>query len=46
LKMEWLICRAEDYLVAKNATSAAGIIISTVSAKERKRALCVQEGIR
>jgi hypothetical protein len=46
LKMGWLICRAGDYLVAKDATSAAGIITSTMSAKERKRVLCVQKGIR
>jgi hypothetical protein len=46
LKIGWLICSVGDYLVAKGASSAASIIIDIRSARERKRALCVQEGIR
>ena len=46
LKMGRLICSVGDYLVAKECYNCSRYNQNTISARERKRALCVQEGIR
>jgi len=45
-KMGRLICSVGDYLAAKRCYKCSRYNQNTISARERKRAFCVQEGIR